>query len=186
MIIIYVSLLLAIVSLILFYIQKYSQMVYIQSSIDKQFYMVRKREGNTDAEVQAANLLSNVNTRMKLLIKYMTKKYPKHKGINRIKTYYNSRSLHEVPINSKNIAYSINKGKEIHLCLTKTKNGPLVTDVNDIMMLMIHEIAHIATETIGHTPEFWKNYTLIEKLAIKAKVFKKEKKTFLCGKTIKN
>ena len=64
---------------------------------------------------------------------------------------------------SKDTSYSENKGQKIVVCLrdkTKSPQYPLI-DENTIMFVMLHEMSHLMTETIGHTQEFWTNFKRI-------------------------
>jgi hypothetical protein len=64
---------------------------------------------------------------------------------------------------SKDTSYSENKGQKIVVCLrdkTKPPKYPLI-EKNTIMFVMLHEMAHLMTETIGHTQEFWGNFKRI-------------------------
>jgi hypothetical protein len=55
-------------------------------------------------------------------------------------------------------SYSVNKGEQIVLCL---RNKDKLMDVNTMMFVVLHEFAHLATESIGHTEEFWDNFKWI-------------------------
>lgn len=69
----------------------------------------------------------------------------------------------ENDMGSPDTSYSENKGQKIVVCLrdkTKPPQYPLV-DKNTIMFVMLHEMAHLMTETIGHTQEFWTNFKRI-------------------------
>jgi len=69
----------------------------------------------------------------------------------------------ENEMSSPDTSYSENKGQKIVVCLrdkTKPPKYPLV-EKNTIMFVMLHEMAHLMTETIGHTQEFWSNFKRI-------------------------
>ena len=79
----------------------------------------------------------------------------------------------ENDMHSPDTSYSENKGQRIVVCLrdkTKPPQYPLV-DMNTIMFVMLHEMAHLMTETIGHTPEFWGNFKRILHDAIKVGIY---------------
>lgn len=66
----------------------------------------------------------------------------------------------ENDMQSKDTSYSENKGQRIVVCLrdkTKAPEYPLI-DKNTVMFVVLHEMAHLMTETIGHTQEFWTNF----------------------------
>ena len=79
----------------------------------------------------------------------------------------------ENDMSSSDTSYSENKGQKIVVCLrdkTKAPNYPLV-DENTVMFVMLHEMAHLMTETIGHTQEFWGNFKRILHDAVKLGIY---------------
>ena len=96
----------------------------------------------------------------------------------------------ENDINSSDTSYSENKGQRIVVCLRdklKKPDYPLI-DINTIMFVMLHEMAHLMTETIGHTPEFWENFKRILHDAVKIGIYTPvnyaRQPTPYCGMTI--
>jgi hypothetical protein len=74
---------------------------------------------------------------------------------------------------SQDTSYSENKGQKIVVCLrdkTAPPKYPLV-DKNTVMFVMLHEMAHLMTETIGHTQEFWSNFKRILGDAVKIGIY---------------
>ena len=79
----------------------------------------------------------------------------------------------ENSMSSADTSYSENKGQRIVVCLrdkTKAPEYPLV-GINTVMFVMLHEMAHLMTETIGHTPEFWGNFKRILHDAVKVGIY---------------
>lgn len=70
--------------------------------------------------------------------------------------------LDDVTVVPANKSYTINKSK-IHLCM-KDKNGSYYDD-NMLTYVLIHELAHVISDSIGHTPEFYENF---DQLLLKA------------------
>jgi len=74
--------------------------------------------------------------------------------------------IKESSAKSEFTSYSVNKGEELVFCLRSKKNNKL-HDINDLMYVAVHEIAHIGCPEIGHTPLFKKiNKFLLERAAI--------------------
>jgi hypothetical protein len=70
------------------------------------------------------------------------------------------------------IAYSLGK-RSIHLCV-RTATGE-IEDRNTAMFILIHELAHVATEhEIGHTPSFWKTHKYLLELAERVGAYRHE------------
>ena len=79
----------------------------------------------------------------------------------------------ENDMQSKDTSYSENKGQKIVVCLrdkTKAPQYPLI-DENTVMFVMLHEMAHLMTETIGHTQEFWGNFKRILHDAVQVGIY---------------
>jgi len=96
----------------------------------------------------------------------------------------------ENDMSSSDTSYSENKGQRIVVCLrdkTKPPEYPLI-DINTVMFVMLHEMAHLMTETIGHTPEFWENFKRILHDAVKIGIYTpvnySHTPTPYCGMTI--
>ena len=96
----------------------------------------------------------------------------------------------ENDMGSSDTSYSENKGQKIVVCLrdkTKKPHYPLI-DQNTVMFVMLHEMSHLMTETIGHTQEFWTNFKRIlhdaVQLGIYTPVNYAHQPTPYCGMTI--
>ena len=96
----------------------------------------------------------------------------------------------ENDMHSSDTSYSENKGQKIVVCLrdkTKAPHYPLV-DENTVMFVMLHEMAHLMTETIGHTQEFWNNFKRILHDAVQVGIYQPvnyaRTPTPYCGMTI--
>lgn len=66
--------------------------------------------------------------------------------------------ISEIPrrMDMKEVAYTIDKGKEIAFCIEGQ-------DENTLFYVALHEIAHVISDSTGHTKEFWDNFsTLLE------------------------
>jgi hypothetical protein len=103
---------------------------------------------------------------------------------------YQPDSFVENDMSSSDTSYSENKGQKIVVCLrdkTKPPSYPLI-DQNTVMFVMLHEMAHLMTETIGHTQEFWTNFKRMlhdaMKIGIYSSVNYAQKPTPYCGMTI--
>ena len=156
----------------------------IISDVDGKKYCVRERN---KLEL-AADRLAMVNSKMKNLVEHCGKKYPERENVKRLVTGYNPKEIYETLPTSEYTAYSQNKGEKIAFCLdTEKKNGRLI-DPNTLTFVAIHELAHVASKSIGHTDEFWKNFKFLleeaESISIYDPVdYKKNPKRY-CGMDI--
>ena len=70
--------------------------------------------------------------------------------------------IHDVSLSGGNKSYTINK-KKVHLCLYDEENK--YYDDNMLIYVLIHELAHCITNSIGHTEEFHENFDMLLKRA---------------------
>ena len=127
------------------------------SDVDGNQYCVRERNKLT----LVADLLARVTQKLKKLVAHMKKQYPNRDNVNRLVEKFNPRRITETLPTSKYTAYSENKGEKMAFCVTKKKNGNNLIDENTLTFVAIHELAHIATKSVGHKPEFWDNFKFL-------------------------
>ena len=150
--------------LFIYYEHKYSELIKVKSSIDNRVYLVRNR----DDKLQGADLLATVVKNIDILLAYT-----KDKNIfNRLSQKYNSANISESLSNSKYTSYSVNKGEKIVLCIRHKDKKETLVDLNTLMFVTIHELAHLESKTIGHNKEFWDNMTELLKVGIKLGIYK--------------
>jgi hypothetical protein len=163
----------------------YFQLKCIVSTVDGDKYCVRERKNMKEA----TDLLAKTTIKMKKLVEYVDEKYPDKPNIRRLVKKFNSNKIVETLPTSEYTAYSENKGKKIAFCLNKKKsdNNNLI-DENTLMFVAIHEMSHIATESIGHNKEFWDNFKFLLNEAKEAGVYEvvdySKNNQEYCGMTI--
>ena len=161
------------------------QLKCIISDIDGERYCVRERSKLK----LAANRLAMVNENMQSVVNYCIENHPNKDITKRLENGYNPKSITETLPTSEYTAYSENKGEKIAFCLDTKKNsqGKLI-DLNTLTFVALHELAHIGTKSIGHTPEFWQNFKFLLEQAKAINVYepvnyKKNPQTY-CGMEI--
>ena len=122
----------------------------IKSSSNNKEYLVRELEDKQDA----ANLLANIGDSFDKLVKYVST--DSHEGVEQLVNKFNSNNIKENIPSSEYTAYSVNKGEELVLCLRNINDNSFI-DINTILFVGIHELAHIMTDEVGHTEKFWSN-----------------------------
>ena len=129
----------------------------IISDVDGKKYCVRER-----AKLElAADRLATINVKMYKLVEHCYKKYPERENVIRLKKGYNPSEIYETLPTSEFTAYSQNKGEKLAFCLDTKKNGGNLIDINTLTFVAIHELSHIACESVGHTDEFWDNFKFL-------------------------
>jgi predicted metal-dependent hydrolase len=85
----------------------------------------------------------------------------------------NRTTIYETDPSSNLTSYSINKGEELSFCLKSKKTGKL-HDINLLMYVAIHEMAHVACPEIGHGNLFKKIFRFFCEEAINIGLYKKD------------
>lgn len=134
------------------------QLKCIVSTVDGNKYCVREREKLQDA----ADLLAEISNKCKKLVDYCAANHGEKPCIQRLKSGFNPQKFMETLPTSEYTAYSENKGEKLAFCLNKTKKGEdNMIDAHTLTFVAIHELSHIATESIGHKSEFWENFKFL-------------------------
>ena len=127
---------------------------------------------------KSANLLAEIIERIYKLRNHLKRnrdKYPDNQSCidllcenlneERTQIYENSNS-------SEYTSYSVNKGEEIVFCLKSRKDPFNLHDINLMMYVAIHELAHIGCHEIGHTDLFKKIFAFYLEVAIELGIYK--------------
>jgi WLM domain len=113
----------------------------------------------------AVSLLSEIRANLLKLQEYYkgTPALSQDPPVERFLSRFNPDVFVENDMKSDDTSYSENKGQKIVVCLRDKTNAPTypLIDKNTIMFVILHEMAHLMTETIGHTQEFWANFKRI-------------------------
>ena len=146
----------------------------IIEGIDGNNYYVRDDKDKDKAVTTLYELRQNI----KKLINFIEensencKEYAIYKeNINLIKNNIDSVIIKETPKTSSYTSYSVNKGEELYLCI-RSKNTNEIHDINDLLYVAIHEIAHIGCPEIGHTNLFFKINLYLLKKAVEFNLYK--------------
>ena len=123
-------------------------------------YLVR----NLPDKLEAANKLGKISDSLKNLVNSLGDSSSKKSAyIKQLKDSFHPEQITENIPGSMYVAYSVNKGEELSLCI-REKNTEKFIDDNTIIFVAIHELSHIMTHETGHTPLFWDNMKyLLEK-----------------------
>lgn len=108
----------------------------------------------------------------------LAQKFAKNEHIQQFR-----KDVHATPFRRSfwSAGYSVNKGEAIALC---TRHG--IT--NDVVFVMIHELAHIYTHEWGHTDRYWSNFAFLLREAGEQGIWKRvdyaEAPSEVCGDPI--
>jgi biotin-(acetyl-CoA carboxylase) ligase len=134
------------------YIYKNLNMTWVTSTIDNRSYRVRKLDDKQDA----ADMLAKISNHLTRLVDHTYTTDPSKEGVQQLKDNFNSHNIIENAPGGTYTAYSVNKGEQLALCLRNADNDKFV-EMNLVLFVAIHELAHIMTDEVGHTPKFWAN-----------------------------
>jgi hypothetical protein len=103
----------------------------------------------------------------------MNREFPDDYRVKNLKNRYNPKTVSEgTPLNKDNeTSYSLEKGKELVVCLRNKRDPAKFHDKNMIMFVIIHELSHIASNSYGHNAEFNKNFKWLLENAIRLKYY---------------
>jgi predicted metal-dependent hydrolase len=164
---------LIIIFLYIFLFLNRNNVIYIETYTGTKYLVT-----NDDNKDKSAEILGNIVKVMFNLKKYLhdnINKYPNFTPYieqlnNNLKK--NTTIIYETDPNSKLTSYSVNKGEEIAFCLKSKKTGKL-HDINLLIYVALHEMAHIGCPETGHGDLFKKIFKFFTEVAIEQKIYNK-------------
>lgn len=157
------------------------------STVDNEEYFVR----NVEDKSIAANTLATIKNNIKKLVLHLKNNISQYDAdkeyINNLVKRTKQINIMETPNDEKNTSYTINKGEKIVICL-RSKFLSEIHDINTIMYVVIHELAHVGCPEYGHTPLFKKIFIFLLKESHKINIYTpvdyRKKPQDYCGMTI--
>ena len=162
------------------------QLKCIISDVDGNKYCVRER-GKLEL---VADQLAHTTNNMKSVVEKCREEYGDQDNVKRLVEKFNPQKIYEILPTSEYTAYSENKGEKLAFCVeTEKENGAgYLVDINTMTYVAMHELAHIMTESIGHTEEFWQNYKFLLQVAKSINIYEpidyKKSPVRYCGMNI--
>jgi predicted metal-dependent hydrolase len=142
---------------------------------------------------KSANLLAELTDRMYKLKNYLVENKSQFKDhikyIELLEQNFTTErtSIYENRTDSSLTSYSINKGEELAFCL-KSKKTNEYHDINLLMYVALHEMAHMACPEIGHGELFKNIFHFLTTISIKIDLYKKtnynDNPVEFCGMTL--
>jgi hypothetical protein len=143
--------------------------VEVQSRTDGKTYRVQNLPDKQEACERIARIREKLD---KLIDSY--KNDPSAMGDPRIKilvSRYNPENFTENDLDASSTSYSENKGEKIVVCIRDKAPPYKFVDENTVMFVLLHELAHLMSTTVGHTPEFWANFKRILHDAVQCGIY---------------
>ena len=142
----------------IFYKYIYDGTEYMKSTVDNNYYRVRK---GSDQQTKA-DILAIINGKFKIIVDNLRNDpvYSQKTAVRRLINNWDAGvTIKEIGHMESDAAYVINK-KHMSFCLQK-KDDLVLEDLNLITYVGIHELAHIMSAEIGHGSEFKENFQFL-------------------------
>lgn len=120
---------------------------------------------------ESIRLLAEIKSRLKYLIDYCIQQYPYHQNVQLLRQRFNPNNVQETSLYESGTSYTIDKGKELRLCLRNKPNRNKHHDINLLMFVAIHELSHIMSVTYGHNAEFQNNFKFLLEKGVECNVY---------------
>lgn len=124
----------------------YKESLYVESDRDNNKYLIRSGKKKPEYYLKnSANTLAEINIRVTKLISYLDTIYntalSENYFIKKLKDNYDPSILSEAAIDKRYTTYTIDK-KELHICLRTRDEYENLYDINLLMYVVLHELAH--------------------------------------------
>jgi hypothetical protein len=139
------------------------EMAHVASTVDGQRYLVRNLPDKQDA----ADRLARTREKLLRLMKTLGQTHADKPLVAQMLRNFDadpSRFSESTP-DASYTSYSVNKGEKVYMCLRQRNEREELVDENIITFVALHELGHIGTSEVGHTPLFWNNFAWILKQA---------------------
>ena len=178
--------LILLIILILYFYVFNDNRILIEAFNNKKYLLVPTTDKSLLKE--KANTLAKLNeVAITLADKMYKNKIPNKKTAELLYNRLKTLKFAEVKLGDTSTAYTLNKSQEIGFCLVDKKTKKLI-NFDDLKFVLLHELAHVMSESLGHGEEFQINFEFIVKLAIKLKLWKdlkyEENNKNICGTTV--
>lgn len=140
-----------------------NEISYVKSDIDNKFYIIRNGNKSQKYLKDSANTLAIINERIIKLITHLENKYdiykPENHFILKLKQNYNAGLLSEAAYDNRFTTFTIDK-QDIHICLRTRNEHEELYDIDILMYVVLHELAHLCNydkdgnPITGHGKEF--------------------------------
>ena len=153
----------------MYYKQAQYPMAMTQSTVDNEYYFVR----NLPDKAEAANRLARVRAKILILRKYLEQTHMDKPFVAQMINHFDCSAARfsESTPDAQYTSYSVNKGEKVFMCLRQRNAKEELVQENVVLFVALHEMSHVGTASIGHTPEFWNHFSWILKQAEHVKVY---------------
>ena len=144
-------------------------MALVKSTVDNEYYLVRNLPDKQDA----CDRLARVRAKILILRTFLKQTYYEKPFVKQMLDDFDcepNRFSESTP-EAQYTSYSVNKGEKIFMCLRQRDEKEELVNENVILFVALHEMSHVGTASIGHTPEFWNHFAWLLEQAEKTKIY---------------
>ncbi len=153
--------------IILYYTFANHSTIHVVSTFDGKVYSVLK---DIHDPIESANVLAQLNQRILILKNHLQKEYPENIITKRLVKGYNAKLLSEAQIQSGYTTYTIDKS-DIKVCLRTRDDYKKLYDINLLMYVLLHELAHVCNLTMGHDDNFKNVFEFLVQRALEINIY---------------
>jgi hypothetical protein len=130
-------------------------MSYVESRVDKQRYYVR----NLPDKQEAADRLARIRQSLCTLKEHLAVTQERKPFVKQLVQNFTCTSdqFSESTPEAVHTSYTVDKEK-VFMCLRQRNTKEELVSENTLIFVALHEMAHMGTSSIGHTPDFWNNF----------------------------
>lgn len=158
--------------------------VHVHSTFDNNEYIIRGGKNKEQFELlESANTLAIINSKVLKLIEHLSTKYSndsrRNYWIKFLKDKYRPSILSEAANDKRYTTFTIDK-QDMHICLRTRDEQQNLYDINILMYVILHELAHVCNYTRnnvpieGHGREFKDKFSLLVKEGMEIGIYKYE------------
>ena len=164
---------LIIIFIYIFLFANRSNIIYVETATGAK-YLVNDNANKQQSALLLSTIVENLFKIKNHLVKNIDK-YPEYKKyiMQMDENFTETRTLiYETDPTSDLTSYSVNKGEELSFCLKSKKTGEM-HNINLLMYVALHELAHVACPETGHGELFKYIFKFLTEEAIKLNIYHK-------------
>ncbi len=120
---------------------------------------------------QSVALLKEIKLNLTKLIYHCVQR-GKNEKVLILKERFDVKNIQEASTLESGTSFTVNKGEKLHICLRDKKDNLKHHELNLLMFVAIHELAHIMSVDYGHKEEFNRNFKFLLKNAVQLRIYK--------------
>ena len=140
-----------------------------QSTVDKEYYLVR----NLPDKQEACDRLARVRAKILILRTFLKQTHMDKPFVKQMVENFDCSAMRfsESTPDAQYTSYSVNKGEKVYMCLRQRNEKEELVSENIVLFVALHEMSHVGTSSIGHTPEFWNHFAWVLEQAERVKIY---------------